>query len=181
MDLLDSSKLPHILRRLSSNDFKKFNTFRWNGSHINAVLRYVLKTRSSDHGLIGLLNRIEESRDTSRFPRTVLSFIEKLREFFAVPEMESADNCRTTSELLASFLDFLLDIVEQVVICHANLIDQSEDQIEILEKELKLLISVLGDEPFRCSELKETKCLMKDIEAVANEVGIFLFLFFFHR
>ncbi|XP_073146510.1 putative late blight resistance protein homolog R1A-3 [Henckelia pumila] len=179
MDLLESSKLPHILRRLSINDFKKFNTFRWNGSHINAVLCYVLKSRSSDHGSIDLLNRIEESRDTSRYTKMVLSFTERLREFFTVPEMELANNCRTTSELLASFLDFLLDVVEQVVSCHANLIDQAEDQIEILQKELKFLISVLGDEPFRCSELDETKCLMKDIEAVANEAGIFLYLYFF--
>ncbi|KAI3462427.1 hypothetical protein Pfo_019090 [Paulownia fortunei] len=92
--------------------------------------------------------------------------------------MEFSLNCRT-NELLASFLDFLLDTVEEIVKCHSNLIDPIEDQFDSLQKELKFLITILGDAPFRCTEIEKTKNFLKEVEAMTKEAGRFLYLYFF--
>ncbi|KAL0423868.1 UNVERIFIED_CONTAM: putative late blight resistance proteinR1C-3 [Sesamum radiatum] len=178
MDLLENPRLPHMLRRLNTKDFKKFDTFIWNGSHMSAVIRYLRRSFSMDGSSVDLLEDLEASRNTSRFPSKVLSFTWKLRGFFSGPIVDSSSNYRT-NELLASFLDFLLDIVEEVVKSHANLIHTVEDQIEILQKELKFLIFVLGDALFRCPEIEETKNFFKDLGDLAKEAGSFLYLYFF--
>ncbi|KAK4426769.1 putative late blight resistance proteinR1B-23 [Sesamum alatum] len=178
MDLLENPRLPHMLRRLNTKDFKKFDTFIWNGSQMSAVVRYLRRSFSIDGSSVDLLEGLEASRNTSRFPSKVLSFTRKLRDFFRGPIVDYSFNYRT-SELLASFLDFLLDTVEEVVRSHPNLIDTVEDQIEILQKELKFLIFVLGDALFSCPEIMETKNFLKQMEDLAEEAGSFMYLYFF--
>ncbi|KAL8061712.1 hypothetical protein ABFX02_02G103100 [Erythranthe guttata] len=182
MDLLENPKLSHMLRRLNTKDFKKFNTFMWNGSHVSAVVRYLQRSRSAHDSSIKLLERLEASRNTSRFPGIVLSFTENLSNFFGVPEVldlsADCDNYRS-NELLAGFLDFLLDTVEEIVKCHSDLTDPVEDQIDIMQKQLKFLVVILGDAPFTCIEIERTNKVLKQVMDVAKDAARFLHLYFF--
>ncbi|KAL7131933.1 hypothetical protein ABFS83_12G038200 [Erythranthe nasuta] len=178
MDLLENPELCHTLRRLNSKIFKKFYTFMWNGSHVSAVVRYLQRSRSSGDISIKLLESLEASRNTSRFPGMVLSFTENLGGFFRVPEVVdlSADcsNYRP-NELLASFLDFLLDTVEEIVKCHSDLTDPLEDEMGIMQEQLTFLAAILGDTPFTCTNNN----VLKQVMDVANDAARFLHLYFF--
>ncbi|KAL9148392.1 hypothetical protein ABFS82_12G038400 [Erythranthe guttata] len=155
----------------------------WNGSHVSAVVRYLQRSRSSGDISIKLLESLEASRNTSRFPGMVLSFTENLGGFFRVPEV--VDLCADCSnyrpnELLASFLDFLLDTVEEIVKCHSDLTDPLEDEIGIMQEQLTFLAAILGDTPFTCTEIERTNNnVLKQVMDVANDAARFLHLYFF--
>ncbi|KAL2549347.1 putative late blight resistance protein-like protein R1B-12 [Forsythia ovata] len=50
-----------------------------------------------------------------------------------------------------------------------------------LLKKLKFLLFIIGDTPFRCTEIEETKNILAKIELIANEAGIFFHSFFFTK
>ncbi|KAL2549312.1 putative late blight resistance protein-like protein R1B-12 [Forsythia ovata] len=54
-------------------------------------------------------------------------------------------------------------------------------QMNPLLKKLKFLLFIIGDTPFRCTEIEETKNILAKIELIANEAGIFFHSFFFTK
>ncbi|KAL2528411.1 putative late blight resistance protein-like protein R1A-10 [Forsythia ovata] len=108
------------------------------------------------------------------------SFLLELREFFTVPKPQQYLSCSTfkTNELVASFIDFLLEDLEEFL-GQRYLSRFFTVQLNPLLKNLKFLLIILGDTPFRCAELEETKNILAEIESIANEAGIFFHSFFF--
>ncbi|KAL2528396.1 putative late blight resistance protein-like protein R1A-10 [Forsythia ovata] len=169
--------------------------FRWKGPHLSALLRYLIKLRPNNHGRFSdLLRKVEESayrlcKNTNSAKQWVISvhflqvmgsFLPELREFFTVPKPKKNLSCSTfkTNELVASFIDFLLENLEEFL-GQRYLSRFFTVKMNPLLQNLKFLLIILGDTPFRCTELKETKNILAEIESLANEAGISFHSFFF--
>ncbi|KAL2507989.1 Disease resistance protein RPP13 [Forsythia ovata] len=101
-----------------------------------------------------------------------------LKVFFAVPKPQLSENTLSlkTNELVAVFIDFLMGILEMILRRRIPYFTHCvKDPIEDLQTQLKFLITFLGDTPSQPTE--ETKSLLTDIEALANEVASFLYSF----
>ncbi|KAL2553268.1 putative late blight resistance protein-like protein R1A-6 [Forsythia ovata] len=59
-----------------------------------------------------------------------------------------------------------------------SFVNELRGPIEVLQTELKFLITFLGDTPSQHIELEETKNLLTDIRALVNTVGSFVYTFF---
>ncbi|XP_073152508.1 putative late blight resistance protein homolog R1A-3 [Henckelia pumila] len=116
-----------------------------------------------------ILSSIHDPRERSE---KMASFIEYLRELFKVP-----GRCNPgTNEILSGFIYFLLDVIQDIRDHSADMMVPVEDQIGVLCKELKFLITILWDKPMHCAGAKNQ---LIEIKEVANQSGSFLFLFFF--
>ncbi|KAK4480885.1 hypothetical protein RD792_011737 [Penstemon davidsonii] len=104
----------------------------------------------------------------------VNSFMPNVSEFFKVPELHEVsdkNNPLKENEILASFMDFLLQILN----CEAHINSIEEQRYAVLQKELTFLLSLLGDTPFQCTELEEVKNILAEFEILANEAGRFIY------
>ncbi|KAK4480900.1 hypothetical protein RD792_011758 [Penstemon davidsonii] len=104
----------------------------------------------------------------------VNSFMPKVRKFFKVPklhEVSDKNNSLKENEILASFVDFLLQILN----CESHINSIEEERYAVLQKELTFLLSLLGDIPFQCTELEEVKNILAEFEILANEAGKFIY------
>ncbi|KAL2528413.1 putative late blight resistance protein-like protein R1B-12 [Forsythia ovata] len=175
---------------------RKKGGFRWKGPHFLAFLRYLIKLRPNyNHGRFSdLLRKVEESANrlckyknftkkgiySAKFLHIMDYFLPELREFFAVPKPQQYLSCSTfkTNELVASFIDFLLEDLEEFL-GQRYLSRFFTVQLNPLLKNLKFLLIILGDTPFQRTELEETNNILADIESIDNEAGIFFHSFFF--
>ncbi|KAL2553368.1 putative late blight resistance protein-like protein R1B-12 [Forsythia ovata] len=100
----------------------------------------------------------------------------ELKVFLKMPNSKSSPNL---NELVAVFIDLLLEILEEILGLQPNFIFRFKDKIITLKMELKFLITFLGDTPLQNTELETTKNVLTDIEILANEIGSFLHSYFF--
>ncbi|KAK4480905.1 hypothetical protein RD792_011763 [Penstemon davidsonii] len=161
----------------------------WNGPTCLAVVWYVMKLDNDVlNNLIKNLDILAHERDelVKKNPEEskhkweefismfVNSFMPKVRKFFIVPklhEVSDKNNSLKENEILASFMDFLLQILN----CEANINLTEEQRYAVLQKELTFLLSLLGDIPFQCTELEEVKNILAEFEILANEAGRFIY------
>ncbi|KAK4480906.1 hypothetical protein RD792_011764 [Penstemon davidsonii] len=102
------------------------------------------------------------------------SFMPMVQKFFKVPklhEVSDKKNSLKENEILASFMDFILQILN----CEAHINSTEEQRYAVLQKELTFLLSLLGDTPFQCTELEEVKNILAELEILANEAGRFIY------
>ncbi|KAL2532956.1 Disease resistance protein RPP13 [Abeliophyllum distichum] len=158
------------------------------GDMILTVCHYIKKLCSSredqqDDKVISLLEKLNDSVKTDRsdlfenqsFAILLRSFVTELKVYFKVPNLKSTTP--NPIELLAVFIDFLLEIYDGIW----GGISACNDSFVSCQTELKFLITFLGDKPVsQPTSLDENKNVLTDIEAVANDVGSFLYSFFFY-
>ncbi|KAL2487168.1 putative disease resistance protein [Abeliophyllum distichum] len=158
------------------------------GDYIITVCHYIIKLCSSrqdqqDDKVISLLEKLNDSvkncstdlvQDQS-FMMLLRSFVRELKVFFKVPNSKSTTLSHT--ELLAVFIDFLLEIYNGIYYLPRT----HMDSMESCQKGLKFFITFLGDKPAsQPTSLDENKNVLTDIEAVANDMGSLLYLSYFH-
>ncbi|KAL2533217.1 Disease resistance protein RPP13 [Abeliophyllum distichum] len=156
-----------------------------NGDMILTVCRYIIKLCSSrkdeqDDKVISLLQQLNNSVENScidhldedqSFIIMLKSFVPKLKVFLKVPNSKSTT--LNPIELLAVFIDFLLEIWDDMT--------RYKDSFESCQTGLKFFITFLGDKPAsQSTSLHENKNVLTDIEDVANDVGSFLYSYFFY-
>ncbi|KAL2553277.1 putative late blight resistance protein-like protein R1B-17 [Forsythia ovata] len=176
----------HVTQALKSKSFIPGMTCS-NGDFILIACHYVIKLCSpredqQDDKLISLLEQLNDSLkydSTLEGPNSksiimLRSFVTELKVFFKVPNSKSTT--LNPIELLAVFIDFLLEMFEHILDRCRGYIFPHEDPFESCQTELKFFLTFLGDKP---ASQYENKNVLTDIEAVANDVGSFLYSFFF--
>ncbi|KAL2532941.1 Disease resistance RPP8-like protein 3 [Abeliophyllum distichum] len=177
------------LRRLLKYRFKSemLEMFDGQGQLVLIVAQFMIKLCSEDDPVIVLLKRLDHSAKLSwgythyneedrKLSIVFRSFMEELQVFLKVPNSMST---LSPKELVAAFIDFLLEIFEEILNLQLYFIHHVEDSIQSLKMELKFLLIFLGDTPSQPTELETTRKILADIEVVANETGSFLYSFFF--
>ncbi|KAL2531451.1 Disease resistance protein RPP13 [Abeliophyllum distichum] len=109
----------------------------------------------------------------------LVSFEKEVKVFFKVPNQQIISNISPTlnpNQVVAAFINVLLQIVEHILISDQDLIARVKGSIQILRTEIGFLIAFLGD---KAMHLQPTNNILIDIEAVVNEVGSFFYPFFF--
>ncbi|KAK4480941.1 hypothetical protein RD792_011799 [Penstemon davidsonii] len=169
--------------------FRKEVGLPWNGPTCLAVVLYVMKFDNDVlHNVIKHLDILARELDELEMKNQeerrqkweefsgmfVNSFMLKVRKFFKVPklhEVSDKNNSLKKNEILASFMDFLLQILN----CEAYINSTEEQRYAVLQKELTFLLSLLGDIPFQFTELEEVKNILAEFEILANEAGSFIY------
>ncbi|CAA2956192.1 late blight resistance homolog R1A-3 [Olea europaea subsp. europaea] len=146
---------PDLLSHLGRKP--KIRRFQWNGPHFLAILRYAVTLNSnSEHDrFTDLLRRLEDSAYYcflgknsiyyKRFLEMLVSFMPKLWEFLAVPKPRQYlfDAALKKNELVASFVAFLIEDLGEILNSGTNSGVLVSDQIKVLLKELKFLLTFL--------------------------------------
>ncbi|KAL2532898.1 Disease resistance RPP8-like protein 3 [Abeliophyllum distichum] len=177
------------LRRLLKYRSKSemLEMFDGQGQLVLIVAQFMIKLCSEDDPVIVLLKRLDHSAKLSwgythyseedrNLSIVFRSFMEELQVFFKVPNSMST---LSPKQLVAAFIDFLFEILEEILNLQLYFIHRVEDSIQYLKMELKFLLIFLGDTPSQPTDLETTKKILVDIEVVANETGSFLYSFFF--
>ncbi|KAL2550399.1 putative late blight resistance protein-like protein R1B-17 [Forsythia ovata] len=155
-----------------------------NRDMILTVCHYVIKLCTSrkdqqDDKIIYLLEQLNDSLkndstdldENQSFIILLWSFVTELKVFFKVPN--SKGTTLNPIMLLAVFIDFLLEICDGIW--------SYMDSFGSCQAELKFFITFLGDKPAsQPTSLDENKNVLTDIEAVANDLGSFLYSFYFY-
>ncbi|KAK6150802.1 hypothetical protein DH2020_015734 [Rehmannia glutinosa] len=147
----------------------------WTVSHITAVLHYVLKLEGISVSQFNAQRHIDEAWGPKREPlhkkrmtKMFLSFTHDLRKFFDVPKLHELSSQNKKNEILAAFIDFLL----QLLYDRTTSMVSFADRIDCLEKELRFLVTVLGDTSLiDTAELEQVQNLLVNFEAVADYAG----------
>ncbi|KAK6150827.1 hypothetical protein DH2020_015759 [Rehmannia glutinosa] len=103
---------------------------------------------------------------------------EELGELFNVPkrqQISDEDDTLQKNELVAAFISFLVQILHY----KTDMIVSFGDRVDCLQKELRFVLTVLGDTSVQDAELEAVDNLMSEFEAVANETGNLVCLLFF--
>ncbi|KAK6151105.1 hypothetical protein DH2020_016037 [Rehmannia glutinosa] len=153
----------------------------WTESHLTAVLDYVLKLeginsshftqRNPNQAWYSSFNR----SDSKKFAEMVESFQQKLRQLFNVPKLQQLsdkDKTLKKNELIAAFIIFLVQL-------WYHRTGSFEGRVDSLKKELRFLVTILGDAPFLGTELEQVQSLLAEFEAVANLAGSLVYCFNF--
>ncbi|KAL2551597.1 putative late blight resistance protein-like protein R1A-10 [Forsythia ovata] len=156
---------------------------------IRIVVEYISYVSSSHGFLTDMLESLEalpkirnNEEDTDKirnFFQESVSLGQELKVFFTVPNQQILSNISPTpnpNEVVAAFINFLLLMVEVILCFQPDLVACVKGLIQNLRTELGFLIAFLGD---TAMHLQPTKNIVIDIEAVVNEVGSFLYSFFF--
>ncbi|KAI3451617.1 hypothetical protein Pfo_008282 [Paulownia fortunei] len=159
--------------------------FHWSEIHLSVVCHYVLKLGiHSDLRVLNYQNLFKDPfwhmmpESSIKYSKIVVSFTQELQDFFIVPrlhQLSDGDNTLKKNELVAAFINFLL----QLLYHKTDFVAAFEDRIDNLEKELRFLLTVLGDTILLCDEHEEVQNLLAEFEAVANETGSLVHSFFF--
>ncbi|XP_022841561.1 putative late blight resistance protein homolog R1B-14 isoform X2 [Olea europaea var. sylvestris] len=183
-----TSNLKQLLKYQSK--CKRLEMFDGQGQLVLIVTHFIIKLCSEDDEIIILLKSLEDSaklcwiysrhsEEDRKFSTMFWNFITQLKVFFEVPNFKSTAN---PNEVVAAFVDLLLELLEEILHRRPYFIHgKVEKFIQTLKMELKFLITFLGDTPSQLTELETTKNVLKDIEAVANDVGSFLYSFFLNK
>ncbi|CAA3007973.1 late blight resistance homolog R1A-3 [Olea europaea subsp. europaea] len=168
----------------------RLEMFDGQGQLVLIVTHFIIKLCSEDDEIIILLKSLEDSaklcwiysrhsEEDRKFSTMFWNFITQLKVFFEVPNFKRTAN---PNEVVAAFVDLLLELLEEILHRRPYFIHgKVEKFIQTLKMELKFLITFLGDTPSQLTELETTKIVLKDIEAVANDVGSFLYSFFLNK
>ncbi|KAK6125545.1 hypothetical protein DH2020_040708 [Rehmannia glutinosa] len=153
----------------------------WTESHLTAVLDYVLKLeginsshftqRNPNQAWYSSFNR----SDSKKFAEMVESFQQKLRQLFNVPKLQQLsdkDKTLKKNELIAAFIIFLVQL-------WYHRTGSFEGRVDSLKKELRFLVTILGDTPFLGTELEQVQSLLAEFEAVATLAGSLVYCFNF--
>ncbi|KAL2553432.1 putative late blight resistance protein-like protein R1A-3 [Forsythia ovata] len=158
------------------------------GDIIVTVCHYIIKLCSSrqdqqDGKVISLLKQLNfevkngstDLDEDQSFMMLLRSFVREVKVFFKVPNSKSTT--LNQIELLAAFIDFLLEIYDGI----RYLPSIHKDSLEFCQTELKFFITFLGDKPAsQPTSLDENKNVLTDIEAVANDIGSLFYLSYFY-
>ncbi|CAA3001369.1 late blight resistance homolog R1A-3 [Olea europaea subsp. europaea] len=112
----------------------------------------------------------------------LMSLVQDLRVFFTIPKQPVSKITPTPhpNEVVMVFIDFLLQLLEEIMRLEPDFIVPVMGSIKNLQTELGFLIGFLGDAPLR-TEVDVTKNILSDIKVVVNEVGSFLYSLFSTR
>ncbi|CAA2974786.1 Putative late blight resistance protein homolog R1A-4 [Olea europaea subsp. europaea] len=146
--------------------------------------RYDLETDLSyELKLSAIRCKISRSPQAYRaFFELLMSLLQDLRVVFTIPKQRMSKFTPTPhpNELVMVFIDFLVQLLEEIMRLEPDFIVPVKGSIKNLQAELGFLISFLGDAPLR-TEVDVTKKILSDIEVVVNEVGSFLYSLFSTR
>ncbi|KAL8502533.1 hypothetical protein ACS0TY_021611 [Phlomoides rotata] len=140
---------------------------QWNDLQISIVEEYVLNLSTT----CDFPELVDEAWDA----QNVSSFKQELKEVFVVPRLnnfQETQNRINKSHLVEAFLSFLLRLLHHVT----DSIDYpGKDRIGYLEKELRFLLTILGDISWMLCDSHEHNAefqnFLAEIEAVANLAG----------
>ncbi|XP_022892651.1 putative late blight resistance protein homolog R1B-23 isoform X2 [Olea europaea var. sylvestris] len=123
-----------------------------------------------------------QSKGRRKFFELLMSLVQDLRVVFTIPKQRMSKITPTPhpNELVMVFIDFILQLLEEIMRLEPDFIVPVKGSIQNLQTELGFLISFLGDAPLR-TEVDVTKIILSDIEVVVNEVGNFLYSLFSTR
>ncbi|KAL2552791.1 putative late blight resistance protein-like protein R1A-6 [Forsythia ovata] len=188
----ETATILHKLRKslkLQDSQNTRFEKFDRQRRLVVIVIDYIMRLYSMDdlpvdHVFGDLLKYVTQSPDlfevTSDLFKDIVCVLEG---FFSFPKVQMSKIAPTPSpnEAVAVFIDFLLQISEEILHTESDFIVSVKGSIEILRTELAFLITFLGDTPMHLqpTEVEETHNVLTDMEAVVNEVGSFLYSFFF--
>ncbi|CAA3027775.1 late blight resistance homolog R1A-3 [Olea europaea subsp. europaea] len=142
--------------------------FNYKHDRFNDLLKH-LEDSASDCTLHG------ETEHYKIFLEILLSFLPEIREFFTIQKLlQLSDGTPNTNEIVASFIGFLVETIEELLNCGPDSSVLVSYQVTFLLKELESLLFFLGD-----AEPELNNNILTEIEAVANEAGFFLHSFFF--
>ncbi|KAL2516440.1 putative late blight resistance protein-like protein R1B-17 [Forsythia ovata] len=199
--LLDDFELSTSQSLLENPDFEdfwyheimkneNFETFPRHASLIEfAAIIIKGKFSSYDDQVIYLLENLEVSalccqfksrQDYKKLSKILLLLLQEIGLFFTVPkqQLSRSSTYNPPDENVDIFIDFLLQILHQILIIQPDFIVSIEGSIEVLRNKLGFLLNFLKDTPcLRPSEVNP----LTHIEAVLNEFGSFLYSFFFIR
>ncbi|KAL2531300.1 NB-ARC domain-containing protein [Abeliophyllum distichum] len=120
-----------------------------------------------------------ESGHYKIFLEIILSFMQEFKEFFTIQNLQQfSDSTPKTNELVASFIDFLVVTIGELLNFGTDSSVLVSDQVKFLLKELESLLTFLGDNPTQCAEPEQNN-IVTEIEVKASEAGFFLHCFFF--
>ncbi|KAL2493262.1 Disease resistance protein RPP13 [Abeliophyllum distichum] len=197
-DDLELSESPLLVENPDFEDFwyhelkknKNFETFPGHASLIQfAALKIKAKFSSNDDQVVYLLENLEVSplycqfqsrQDYKKLSKILLLLLQEIGVFFTVPkqQLSKSTTYNPPHEIVDFFIDFLLQILQDIHRIHPDFIVSVEGSIEVLWNKLGFLLNFLGDTP--CLHPSEVNPLTH-IESVLNEFGSFLYSFFFVR
>lgn len=153
---------------------------QWSRLHISIFDHYFLYlSNTCDVGEIRLTELLKQTvwieRGSSAMSAKVgVSFAQELLPVFTVPRLKKfhqSQNRIRKHQLVEAFISFLLQLLYHKT---DSIFDLCTDRLEILEKELRFLRTVLGDTSLiRCGDANEIEFqkLVSQFEALANEAG----------
>ncbi|KAL9158676.1 hypothetical protein ABFS82_08G085000 [Erythranthe guttata] len=154
--------------RSAASDLSPYEieTIPWTESHISAVIDYVSELENAkcfDFSAWSYTSIPSLGEDKScKLPSAKIVaafFTQELRQLFQLP------NLQKKNELVATFINFLVRLLYH----RTNLMKFFDDEINILTRELRFFVTILGDTPF--IEFEQVHDLLEEFEAVANDAA----------
>ncbi|KAL9158677.1 hypothetical protein ABFS82_08G085000 [Erythranthe guttata] len=162
--------------RSAASDLSPYEieTIPWTESHISAVIDYVSELENAkcfDFSAWSYTSIPSLGEDKScKLPSAKIVaafFTQELRQLFQLP------NLQKKNELVATFINFLVRLLYH----RTNLMKFFDDEINILTRELRFFVTILGDTPF--IEFEQVHDLLEEFEAVANDAAGLVYSFIF--
>ncbi|KAK6150806.1 hypothetical protein DH2020_015738 [Rehmannia glutinosa] len=155
----------------------------WTKPHLSALVDYVLKLEGISISQFTTRSNIAEDwhpkfepQNHRKIAKMVATFTQDLRKLFEMPKLQQSSDKK--NEVVAAFINFLLQLLYHRTGC----MNSFADRIDSLEKDLRFLVTVLGDTPFLgTAELEQVHNLLAEFEAVANDAGSLVYHIVFLR
>ncbi|KAI3455023.1 hypothetical protein Pfo_011686, partial [Paulownia fortunei] len=180
------------------NDFSSSignELFPWNRGYLYDFLWWVLKSHSEFRlaKLSNSLQSLEDSvkgvvvasrgGDTETCSKTKFSLVKLIREVYKVLQLGRLISESTRNEVLADFIDFILqdvDYVQRDILIEFFKMELVKKQTDMLIQELEFLMVFLGDTVLALhrTESDGSEDLLREIKAMANQAGSVLYSFF---
>ncbi|KAL8504310.1 hypothetical protein ACS0TY_022880 [Phlomoides rotata] len=177
--MLKLFKLINRLKNLHQN---------WNYFHISIVGGYISNLSTTCHfphlpSAQLLITHLSRDHDRGAHHPMVVSFKQELKKLFTVPKLNTfyqTQNQINKFHLLEAFLSLLLQLLYHKTPTTVGLF---KDRIDNLEKELRFLLTILGDISWMLLDKDEVEAefqnLLPEFEALANQAGSFVHYLFF--
>ncbi|KAL8499440.1 hypothetical protein ACS0TY_022416 [Phlomoides rotata] len=130
-----------------------------------------------------LITHLSRDHDPGAHHPMVVSFKQELKKLFTVPRLNKfyqTQNQINKFHLLEAFLSLLLQLLYHKA---PPTVDPFKDRIDNLEKELRFLLTILGDISWMLLDKDEVEAefqyLLPEFEALANQAGSFVHYLFF--
>ncbi|KAL8497625.1 hypothetical protein ACS0TY_021092 [Phlomoides rotata] len=180
--MLDLFEQINQWRRWSTSAINVLEFQYWNDGHISTVGGYISDLSTTcDFPELPCAKLLPTNIWWKWEPQIVVSFIQQLKEIFLVPRLtkfHQTQNRINKPQLIQAFLSFLLQLL------YHKAADLTSDRIGNLEKELRSLLTILGDISWMlCDSHKydaEYQNLLGEFEAAANQAGGFVYYLFFY-
>ncbi|KAL8504249.1 hypothetical protein ACS0TY_022832 [Phlomoides rotata] len=177
--ILELFKLINDLKNLDQN---------WNYFHISIVVGYISNLSTTCHfphlpSAQLLITHLSRDHNHGAHHPMVVSFKQELKKLFTVPKLITfyqTQNQINKFHLLEAFLSLLLQLLYHKTPTTVGLF---KDRIDNLEKELRFLLTILGDISWMLLDKDEVEAefqnLLPEFEALANQAGSFVHYLFF--